>query len=294
MSARRIVIIFLTTIVLGALTFLMTRAGMLPPRLDHVIYAVLTVVAGVYLIRSIANTLRRAFQPVVGGQAVGASLLVQVVGYTVIAILVMSLVGIPPEAALAGGTVTGLVLGFGAQATIANILAGLIILASRPFKIGDRIAILSASIPFQIAFLPPYKFFSRDYYLPAYTGVVKEMGLMYTIMVTDDGLTIRYPNSLIIAGSAVANYSESYERTKKIRYEFPLELEPSKVLAVLSEKLRDIGVNVTEPVIEEQGDKNSYIVSVLATSEKPSDWPQVKTAILEKFIATHRELTAKT
>jgi small-conductance mechanosensitive channel len=44
--------------------------------------------------------------------------LIQVVGYSVIAVLVLSLVGILSEAALAGGTVTGLVLGFGVQATV--------------------------------------------------------------------------------------------------------------------------------------------------------------------------------
>jgi small-conductance mechanosensitive channel len=62
----------------------------------------------------------------------------------------------------------------------------LIILASRPFKIGDRIAILSSSIPFQASLFPAYKFFSRDYVIPAFTGVVKEMGLMYTTLVTDE------------------------------------------------------------------------------------------------------------
>ncbi|MEM4298454.1 MAG: mechanosensitive ion channel family protein [Nitrososphaerota archaeon] len=294
MSGRRIVIIFITVIGIGVAKYIIGRLEILPPRADQIIYAVLIILGGAYLVRSVSSTLRRVFQPLVGGQAVGAAILTQVVGYAIIAILVMSLVGIPPEAALAGGTVTGLVLGFGAQATIANILAGLIILASRPFKIGDRVAILSSSIPFQWAFLPPHKFFSRDYILPAYTGTVKEMSLMYTSMVTDDGLMIRFPNSLIISGSAIANYSESYERTRKIRYEFPIELDPSLVLTTLSEKLRGLGISITEPVIEEQSEKNNYIVSVLATHEKASEWPQIKTKILQQFIATHRELTTKT
>jgi len=144
-----------------------------------------------------------------------------------------------------------------------------------------------------MAFLPPYKFFSRDYILPAYTGVVTEMGLMYTVMITDDGLTIRFPNSLIISNAAVANYSDSTERTRKIRYEFPVEIPPSRVLSRLSERLSMLGVNVTEPVIEEQSDKNSYIISVLATHETRSEWPQIKSKILEQFIEIHRELTAK-
>ncbi len=283
MSVRRIAIIIMTIVAMGALTYAAARLESLPPRIEQVVYAALIVTGGVYLVRTMANTLRRAFQPFVGAQAAGAAILLQVVGYIVISILVMTLVGIPPEAAIAGGTVTGLVLGFGAQTTIANILAGLIILASRPFKLGDRVAILTASIPYQMAFLPPYKFFSRDYILPAYTGVVTEMGLMYTVMVTDDGLTIRFPNSLIISNAAVANYSDSTERTRRIRYEFPIEIPPSKVLSRLSERLSMLGVNVTEPVIEEQSDKNSYIISVLATHETRSEWPQIKSKILEQF-----------
>jgi small-conductance mechanosensitive channel len=292
-SIRRIAVIIMAIVAMGSLTYAAARLEALPPRMEQVVYAALIVTGGVYLVRTMANTLRRAFQPLVGAQAAGAAILLQVVGYIVIAILVMTLVGIPPEAAIAGGTVTGLVLGFGAQATIANILAGLIILASRPFKLGDRVAILTASIPYQMAFLPPYKFFSRDYILPAYTGVVTEMGLMYTVMITDDGLTIRFPNSLIISNAAVANYSDSTERTRKIRYEFPVEIPPSRVLSRLSERLSMLGVNVTEPVIEEQSDKNSYIISVLATHETRSEWPQIKSKILEQFIEIHRELTAK-
>jgi small-conductance mechanosensitive channel len=292
-SIRRIAVIIMAIVAMGSLTYAAARLEALPPRMEQVVYAALIVTGGVYLVRTMANTLRRAFQPLVGAQAAGAAILLQVVGYIVIAILVMTLVGIPPEAAIAGGTVTGLVLGFGAQATIANILAGLIILASRPFKLGDRVAILTASIPYQMAFLPPYKFFSRDYILPAYTGVVTEMGLMYTVMITDDGLTIRFPNSLIISNAAVANYSDSTERTRKIRYEFPVEIPPSRVLSRLSERLSMLGVNVTEPVIEEQSDKNSYIISVLATHETRSEWPQIKSKILEQFIEIHREVTAK-
>ncbi len=294
MSRKRIVIIVISSISIGALTYAFSRLEMLPPRVEQVIYAALIIISGVSLVRTAAYSLRKAFEPLVGAQAAGASLLFQIVGYILISVLVLTLVGIPAEAALAGGTVTGLVLGFGAQATISNILAGLIILASRPFKLGDRVAILTSSVPYQWAFLPPYKFFSRDYILPAYTGVVSEMGLMYTTMVTDDGLRIRFPNSLLVTGAALVNYTESTERARRIRYEFPVEIPPSKVLERLSEKLSNVGVNVTEPAIEEQSDKSNYIVSILVTYETHSEWPKIKSQILEQFIETHRELAAKT
>jgi len=292
-SVRRIAIIILASIAAGAIIYAAARLEALPPRIEQASYAALIAISGVYLVRTIAYTLKKAFQPFVGAQAAGAALLLQVIGYAVISILIMSLVGISPEAALAGGTITGLVIGFGAQATISNVLAGLIILFSRPFKLGDRVAILTSSVPYQMALLPAYKFFSRDYVLPAYTGVVTEMSMIYTTMITDDGLTVRFPNSLIISGAAVANYSDSTERTRKIRYEFPIEIPPSKVLARLSERLSTVGVNVTEPTIEEQSEKNSYIVSVLATHETHSEWPQIKSKILEQFIETHKELAAK-
>lgn len=54
-------------------------------------------------------------------------------------LLVMQSFGLPISALLALGGVGGIALGFAAQSLVANLLGGITIYASRPFKVGDHI-----------------------------------------------------------------------------------------------------------------------------------------------------------
>jgi len=268
------------------------QLGIVPSVAERIVYVATVVFAGAYLIRLTGSYIVKTFKPVVGQQAVGVSLMVQLLGYVIIAVFLLSSLGIPPETALAGGTLTGLVIGLAGQTTLSNVIAGIIILLSRPFKIGDRVAIVTSSIPYQWAFLPGYKYFSRDYVVPAYSGVVEHMSLMYTTLVTDDGLVMRIPNNLILANSAVANYSEVSERVRKLRYEFPIDISPSEVLEAVKAKLADIN-GVQSIYLEEQSDKTYYILTVVF--EAPlHEWREMKSQILARVIEVHRMMRLST
>ncbi|MEM1962895.1 MAG: mechanosensitive ion channel family protein [Candidatus Caldarchaeum sp.] len=271
--------------------FALVNLGYLPPLMERVVVVASIVLVGVYLVRITSSHVVKTFRPLVGQQAVGGGLIIQIIGYILIAVFVLSTLGIPPETALAGGTVTGLVIGFAGQTTLSNVIAGIILLTSRPFKIGDRIAVVTSSIPYQWAFLPGYKFFSRDYVIPAYTGVVDNMSLMYTTLVTDDGLVIKIPNNLILANSAIANYSEVTERERKLRYEFPIDISPETVLNNLREALSEFP-EIKDIYLEEQSDKTHYIVVI--TFEAPvTQWRELKSRLLAKVIEVHREAKQK-
>ncbi|MCX8201666.1 MAG: mechanosensitive ion channel family protein, partial [Candidatus Caldarchaeum sp.] len=153
---------------------------------------------------------------------------------------------------------------------------------------GDRVAVVTSSVPFQWAFLPGYKYFSRDYVVPAYTGVVENMSLMYTTLVTDDKLVIRIPNNIILANSAIANYSEVSERVRKLRYEFPIDTDPNTVIERLKTSLSEIP-EVKSIYLEEQSDKTHYIVAVVFEAPLQT-WHEVKSKILAKVITVHREM----
>ncbi|MCS6770021.1 MAG: mechanosensitive ion channel family protein [Candidatus Caldarchaeum sp.] len=291
---QRIRLSILTVVALAAGLYLtayaLTQMGLLPANTDRVIYVLIGVSAGVFIVRLLSSYIVRTFKPLVGQQAVGVSLTIQLVGYAAIAVFLLSSIGVPPETALAGGTLTGLVIGLAGQTTISNIIAGIIILVSRPFKIGDRVGVITSLIPYQWAFLPGYKFFSRDYVVPAYTGVVENMSLMYTTLVTDDGLVMKIPNNLILANSAIANYSEVSERVRKLRYEFPVEFSPEEVLEKVRERLNGFS-EVKQVYLEEQSDKTHYIIAVVF--DAPIDtWREVKSRILMNVIEVHRGLKA--
>jgi small-conductance mechanosensitive channel len=84
------------------------------------------------------------------------------------------------SAALSSAAVLGVIVGFAAQATLSNLVAGLVLALSQPIRLGDRIR------------------------LNGHDGVVEEIGLTFTYLRADDGRRIVYPNSLL-ASSALEN-----------------------------------------------------------------------------------------
>jgi small-conductance mechanosensitive channel len=83
---------------------------------------------------------------------------------------------------LASTAVVGLVVGFAAQHTIANMVAGIQLAVSQPFRIGDRIG-----------------FEKTD-------GRVTDITLSYTYVDPGDGSSVVIPNQLLVEG-VVHNHS---------------------------------------------------------------------------------------
>jgi small-conductance mechanosensitive channel len=83
---------------------------------------------------------------------------------------------------LASTAVIGLIIGFAAQHTIANLVAGIQIAVSQPFRIGDRIGYDETE------------------------GRVTDITLSYTYVDPGDGSSIVIPNQLLLEG-VVHNHS---------------------------------------------------------------------------------------
>lgn len=73
------------------------------------------------------------------GKAIGRA--IKIAFYLVGVIIALLFLGISPTTLVGGSVVTGLVLGFGLQDTIANFASGILIVMDKPFVIGDRIRI---------------------------------------------------------------------------------------------------------------------------------------------------------
>ena len=102
------------------------------------------------------------------------------------------IVGVQPTAWLASAGVVGLALGFAAQDTLANLVAGISILADAPYKIGDTINLEGGD-----------------------RGRVTHIGLRSTRLMRRDDVEITLPNS-IIASAKVLNESGGPSRKHRI------------------------------------------------------------------------------
>jgi small-conductance mechanosensitive channel len=105
--------------------------------------------------------------------------------FTVLAI--SSVGGIQPEWLLSVSAIGGAALGFASQKTIGNFIAGLFLLAARPFKVGDYVRI------------------------GAVEGMVEEITMNYTKVLTSSNNTVSISN-LQILDRDITNYL--YESTK--------------------------------------------------------------------------------
>jgi small-conductance mechanosensitive channel len=128
-----------------------------------------------------------------------------------------ALLVIPQVRAVAGGilassAVVGLVVGFAAQRTLANFIAGLLIAFTQPLRLGDEVKI------------------------GADEGVVEEIGLTYTFIRTADNARVVIPNEKL-ASDTIRNWTiRSRETWAEVTVQVPLAAELGAVVGALREE----------------------------------------------------------
>ena len=110
--------------------------------------AVVMVILGWALARDLgrftAPALFRRMDPATAGTA---GFLIRLVFIVVAAIVSLRVAGLNPATLALGGAITAVVLGLAAQQTLGNVFAGIVLIAVRPFKVGDRVRLQAAHSP---------------------------------------------------------------------------------------------------------------------------------------------------
>ncbi|RLV48421.1 mechanosensitive ion channel family protein [Nocardioides mangrovicus] len=148
--------------------------------------ALVVLVFGVAATRSASNEVSAKVTARAGSAAAAPlRVMLQVVGYLLVVVAVLDVVGVDLSQFLVGGAVTGVVIGIAAQQTLGNFFAGIVLLLARPYAAGDSITVYSGAIN------------------GPHTGTVTDVGLLYTslrVPVLDAAPEImRIPNSQLLA-----------------------------------------------------------------------------------------------
>jgi small-conductance mechanosensitive channel len=142
--------------------------------------AVVFALFGVIAVRSAAGEASRV-AGLRGGAATAATirLAVMLVGYVIILLVTLGLLNVSVHRLLLGGAITGVVVGIGAQQSLSNVAAGVVMLISRPFTVGEYVRIRSGSLngPFD--------------------GTITSIGLVYSTLETDEG-PLAIPNAVLL------------------------------------------------------------------------------------------------
>jgi small-conductance mechanosensitive channel len=186
------------------------------------------IVAAVIAVTAIAARLadRRIARRELDPQAITRYRVVRrTVSATIVAVGVLSaLLAIPAVRAIAGGilassAVIGLVIGFAAQRTLSNFVAGILIAFTQPLRLGDRVEV------------------------GGQTGVVEEIGLTYTFIRLDDRSRLVIPNDKLASDTIRNSTIVSREKVAEITVHVPLTQDLGSVVELLREETQaDVAV----------------------------------------------------
>lgn len=247
--------------------------------------AVLMAVVGIIVIQLIASATLSAFKHL-GRATYVIRNIILIIGYIALALGIGVVLGLSPEGVLAGATFSGLILGLALQPVLSNFFSGLLILLSGYLKPGQEVRI--AGLPVALLSFPAYKFFSRDMLVPSLRGTIVEIGLLYTKILDLDGNLIKISNNMLLSNSMVLTETEEEKRVQ-IRYEFPVTCNPDEVLAELHLSLGKI-LGDYRLYIEEQSDKQYYIVIVITTAPPKISARAYRSEVLKEIVKVHRKL----
>jgi small-conductance mechanosensitive channel len=181
--------------------------------LAHYGLVVVGVLIAVYAVRIFKESLGGALEDYLGlARAHSAATFVSVILYGVVIMLAITGAGFDLSGLLVGGALTGVIVGIAAQASLSNIIAGVVILFARPYTVGMYIMVRGNA-------------FSGA----EYSGQVRQVGLFYTTL-QSSGKEIRVPNSAMLTAVVVLR---PQKRDIYIPMTLPRSADVSECLEVL-------------------------------------------------------------
>lgn len=138
-------------------------------------------IIGYFVIEITGNTFHKLAGDYLKDTAKSITSFIKIAGAIIIIAIIISYLSQDPLVAASIGTISGLVVGFAAQNIIGNAIAALYLAITRPFKIGDRITVFGN------------------------TGVVYDIGLLYSKLQMDNGDIVLASNSLMLTTMVIVN-----------------------------------------------------------------------------------------
>jgi small conductance mechanosensitive channel len=224
----------------------------------RIVAAMVMVALGWALARDLgrftAPALFRRMDPATAGTA---GFLIRLTFLVVAAVVALRVAGLDPRTLALGGAITAVVFGLAAQQTLGNLIAGLVLISVRPFKVGDRVRLQAGGLAGQLE------------------GVVSSLGLLYTTLAQGQD-SIMVPNNVVLSAAVVPLREPA---SVDLRARLRPDIKPSDVQAMLEEAIRT-PVRGEPNIALEEIDAEEVIVRIQATPVVDSDGPKLADEVL--------------
>ena len=180
----------------------------------HMVNAILCLVVGIYVLRSVRRWLDKDFLPKTTmdvGMRVSLVTLFSNIGYVLVILLTLSIMGLQWNKLAWIVSALSVGIGFGLQEIVKNFISGLILLTERPVKVGDLVSISGIE------------------------GDIRRINVRATEIQLGDKSTVIVPNSQFISQNVRNATMGNAQGVVTIQLTFPLDIDPVKVREILLE-----------------------------------------------------------
>lgn len=164
------------------------------------IFAIVLYIVGCFLNKIILKLLSKGLEKSKIDKTVHGFLksFVKILLFSIIIIIVLTVLGIPMTSLIAVIGSAGLAIGLAMQNSLSNVAGGVIVLMGKQFKVGDYVSINGTE------------------------GIVKEISIICTKIVTFDNKDIFIPNGTV-SNAVIINYTQ--EKTRRVDWVFGISYD---------------------------------------------------------------------
>jgi small-conductance mechanosensitive channel len=141
-------------------------------------------IIGYFVINSLANIFYKLSYDALKNNAETIRILIKIIGAIIVISIIISYLGQDPIIAASIGTITAIVIGFASQNILGNLISGLYLAITRPFRIGEKVTVFGN------------------------TGLIYDIGLLYSRLRTEEGDIILAPNTSMVSTTIIIRNSK--------------------------------------------------------------------------------------
>jgi small-conductance mechanosensitive channel len=213
--------------------------------------------------RAAAPTFFRRMDPATAG-TVGFLIRLTTLGITML--IALNVAGIGPQTIAVGGAFTAVIFGLAAQQTLGNLIAGMVLLSARPFRVGERVRLQAGAVGGTIE------------------GVVSSLGLLYTTLARGED-RIQIPNNVVLSAAVVPLREPD---SVDVRVRLRSGIRPSHVQQILDDQISTPTRNSAVVLLEEI-DGDDVVVRVQATPDRAIDGANLADEIIAALASVTTE-----
>jgi small conductance mechanosensitive channel len=253
-------VVVLAALIAGVLILFTNRGTLFPGLGTYVRIATVAalVILGWWLARSLGRGLAPAlFGRMEPGTAGIVGFLIRLATIVLVTVVALRIAGLHASTLAVGGAFTAVIVGLAAQQTLGNLFAGLVLLSTRPFRVGERVRLVGGALAGSLE------------------GIVSSLGLFYTDLVSGAD-RIMVPNSTLL-NVAVVPLQEP-ERVE-LRARFSAETTPHEVQELLAKAIT-VPIRYSPNVELEELDRDEVVVRIEVTPMTPSDGSKLASEVM--------------